>query len=527
MAAGDCGSADRRIGATRMAVESENVQTLMEWLAQGSPVRSALPAAEALIEKLVAVVFQGDAQWTDRRDHADDYRDTLSAWLAADSGHEQQFAALTTPGADPGMFVDWFLPVVARWESVAAGQQSAATQDNGDVAAAEPGRYSEPARDDAYGLIYRYDHQTGVYEWYDEASQIWQDQAWADQHTTGGPGATTHTPADDSPAGPAPGWDENWKMFYRVDANGAYQFADALIPGDKSSGWDEQWLSQEQVVARTSAPQPTATPAATATATDPHGALGAKVQKPATPHVAGSAHAQTHPASAGQAGARQTRQPATVPAEGHEDPALSGAHWSQLFPSLGNDITHLDADFGQRVAHFIAAMEDAGIEVVVVGARRSPQRAYLMHWSYKIFKGGTSAQEADLPNNRLAGVDIRWAHTDKDGAYDPKASVEGAKSLYHALGIAESLGVAPSLTSNHIAGRAVDMTTTWHKDSITIRKADGTDVVITTASAGERSDNNPDLHDVAESYGIVHFASQKGAKSLPAGDKNHWSYNGR
>jgi len=164
----------------------------------------------------------------------------------------------------------------------------------------------------------------------------------------------------------------------------------------------------------------------------------------------------------------------------------------------------------------------------VVGAKRSPERAYLMHWSYKIVKEGTPATEADQDENRPKGVtDIRWAHSDEHGVYDPAASVRAAAALYHALGVSERLAVEPSLISDHIAGRAVDMTTTWHKDSITIRKLDGSEVVIQTTGADERTDDNPDLHEVAESYGVIHFASQKGAKSLPAGDKSHWSYNGR
>ena len=474
-----------------MAVESENIQTLMEWLARNSPVRSAVTCADALAEKLAAVVFQGDTQWTDRPDQADGYRDALGTWLATDSGHEQQFAALTAPHADPTMFVDWFLPVVAGWESLSAGQQSTAGQNGGDSADVDPGRYSEPARDEGYGLTYRYDHQAGAYEWYDEDGQTWRDQTWADQRAASGSGATTHAPSSEPGAGPAPEWDENWKMFYRVDAGGAYQFADAVTPGDKSSGWAENWLSREQVVART----------------------------------AGSSHAKTHSASAPQAGSTHAQQPARS-AQGQQDSALSGAHWAALFPSLGNDITHLDGDFGPRVGAFITAMKDAGIEVVVVGARRSPERAYLMHWSYEIYKNGVSAQHADQAANKHKGVAIRWEHTDANGAYDPKASLEGAKSLYHALNVAENLAVAPALTSNHITGRAVDMTAVWHKDSITIRMADGTDAVITTTGAGERTDDNPDLHKVGESYGVIHFASEKGAKTIPAGDRNHWSYNG-
>lgn len=269
-----------------------------------------------------------------------------------------------------------------------------------------------------------------------------------------------------------------------------------------------------------------------AQAADAHAALGAKVQTSASPRVVGSArpqvHPQAHPTSSAQAGAAHAHPAAAGSAPSQEDPNLSGAHWAVLCPSLGNDIKHLDGDFGPRVARFISAMRDAGIEVDVVGARRSPERAYLMHWSYKIVKEGTPATAADQDKNRPKGVaDIRWAHTDEHGVYDPAASVQAAAALYHALGVSENLAVEPSLTSNHIAGRAVDMTTTWHKDSITIRTFDGSEVVIRTTGAGERTDNNPDLHEVAESYGVIHFASQKGAKTLPAGDRNHWSYNGR
>ena len=286
-----------------MAVDSENVRKLMEWLAQDSPVRPGAVAAGTLAEKLTALVFQGDAQWPERSDQADGYRDALSDLLAA-SGDEQQFVALTTPDADPDVFVDWFLTVVTGWESLASSsQQSAEPEDRGDPADAESGRYSEPARDDGYGLTYRYDHQAGAYEWYDEAGQAWRDQAWADQYATGGSGAAAYASADgsstaDSPPAafgtgaspstpstasvdePAPAWDENWKMFYRVDADGMYQFADAAIPGDKSSGWDETWLSHEQVVARTAGqqqPQSEATTPHAAAADAVHNAMLAAV----------------------------------------------------------------------------------------------------------------------------------------------------------------------------------------------------------------------------------------------------------
>jgi hypothetical protein len=288
-----------------MAVEAANVQQMMGWLAQGGAVASS-PAAEALVQRLAAVVFQGDAQWADRPEQADAHADALSAWLGAE---ESQFADLTKPDADPGVFVDWFLLVVAGWRGPTAGDGGAAAglenpnfdgtsgtefyrfdeaaqeyqyssaADGGDWATYEQRRYAEPARSGAYGLAYRYDQRDGVYEWYDEAGGMWQDQAWADQHAAAGSGAAAQGPAAGSPAGPTPEWNENWTMFYRVDADGAYQFADAVSPGDEASGCSDVWLSQEQASARSAAGQrrPAAADPHAAAATALHNAMLAAV----------------------------------------------------------------------------------------------------------------------------------------------------------------------------------------------------------------------------------------------------------
>ena len=80
-----------------MAVESENVEQLMEWLADGSAVRSADAAAETLVEKLGTLVFLGDQDWPNHADRVARYRDGLSTWFAEDGGgRESQFVALTS-----------------------------------------------------------------------------------------------------------------------------------------------------------------------------------------------------------------------------------------------------------------------------------------------------------------------------------------------------------------------------------------------------------------------------------------------
>ncbi|MEZ0090784.1 hypothetical protein [Streptacidiphilus sp. EB129] len=266
-----------------MAVENENVEKLMEWLADGSPARSAHAAAGTLVEKLAVLVFDGEQGWADNAGQVDGYRDDLRAWFANDGGREFQFIELTGPDADPGVFIDWFLPVVTAWEDQGAQADPGAVGYGGyDEAGLQnpnwdgtPGtefyrcdeatqeyfyadgsdsvewltydqrRYAEPVRDENYGLDYRYDNRDQVYEWHDEATGTWRDQAWADGLVAG-----DEAPGGENSETTEPGWDENWSMFYRIGPGGTYEFADAVTPGDRSSGCGDGWLSQEQVLAR-------------------------------------------------------------------------------------------------------------------------------------------------------------------------------------------------------------------------------------------------------------------------------------
>lgn len=290
-----------------MAVQNENVEQLMRWLADGSDVRSAHAGADALVEGLAALVFQGDAGWPDHTDRVDAYRALLAGWFADDGARTSQFDGLTQPGADPGTLIDWFSQVVRDWEQrsahtetgtgthtdtgtagaagdagggTAAGSPNpnsdgtpgteyyryeeatgdylyAATADSTDWATYEARRYSERVSDDSYGLDYRLDRTHQVYEWYDEAAATWRDQAWADQHAARGGAGAPATAAQPADGVAAPEWDAKWAVFYRVGPGGEYEFADAVTPGDQSSGCSGRWLSQEQAAARdaTAAPE--------------------------------------------------------------------------------------------------------------------------------------------------------------------------------------------------------------------------------------------------------------------------------
>lgn len=268
-----------------MAVETENVECLMGWLADGSPAR-ALTGADRLVEKLAAVVFDGDYGWPMSTFHVDDFRDALRAWFAEDD-RESRFVDLTDPDADPGALIDWFLRVVLEWEEQAARSHPddedadedaddeaprgwrntsydgtpgteyyrsdpatgeyvyAESEDDEEWVSYDRRRYSESDRDDAYRLTYRYDRKGGVYEWYDERTATWRDQAWADAQAAGAGGAAAGA-SERSEAT----WDENWGMFYRLGSNGIYEYADARSPGKESSGCGGVWLSAEQARTR-------------------------------------------------------------------------------------------------------------------------------------------------------------------------------------------------------------------------------------------------------------------------------------
>jgi hypothetical protein len=267
----------------------------MDWLADDSTARPAHAAAEPLVQKLAVLVFQGDSDWPNHVERVDAYRDALAEWFVGDTAGLSQFDGATGADADPGACFDWFVSVVREWEQragnhatgtashgstptglsnpncdgtpgtefyrldEATGQYLFATlSDSPDWATYEQRRYSEPARDDDYGLDYRLDRTQQVYEWYDEAADTWRDQTWADLHAAKrhDPTAAARTPGADN--GAPVEWDGNWAMFYRIGPGAVYEFADAVTPGDKSSGCTDRWLSHEQVLQRQAgaAPEP-------------------------------------------------------------------------------------------------------------------------------------------------------------------------------------------------------------------------------------------------------------------------------
>ena len=179
--------------------------------------------------------------------------------------------------------------------------------------------------------------------------------------------------------------------------------------------------------------------------------------------------------------------------------------WADKNAENSNKLDDLEASFKVQAAAFIKALENAGAKVRITTTKRSAKRAYLFHWSWKIALGKCKASDA----SKMEGVAIQWDHADAG------KSKSAAQEMVDGFGLAvpPKSTVAPSKTSNHIIGKAIDLTITW-TGSIKIKKKDGTEVAVNYVS---NVNGNTALHAVGKSYGLIKHT----------GDAPHWSYNGR
>lgn len=180
---------------------------------------------------------------------------------------------------------------------------------------------------------------------------------------------------------------------------------------------------------------------------------------------------------------------------------LSGQAWwhaNQAKYPNSNHLEDLEASFRQKATEFIAAMQAAGAIVSVKATRRSKQRAYLMHFSWKIAKG--TIGPAQVPPE--PGVDIIWDHGNST------ASKMGAQEMVDHFGLV----FQPSLNSLHIQGKAIDMDVTW-SGTLQITNKSG---VVVPIGAPHLGSSNTTLHSVGATYGVIKLAS----------DPPHWSATG-
>lgn len=181
---------------------------------------------------------------------------------------------------------------------------------------------------------------------------------------------------------------------------------------------------------------------------------------------------------------------------------LSGADWFRRnqarFPN-SDRVADLAPAFAAHVTQFLTALANAGTIVRISSTRRNRIRAWLMHYAWQVSHGAVAA--ADVPDEPEAG--ILWDHG------DDTRSVAAAAEMVRLFAIR----FKPSLTSNHIAGLAIDMTITW-SGPIEIVDAAGAKHAIDQPRNGNE---NGVLHTVGGSYGVRKLLS----------DPPHWSVDGR
>lgn len=146
-------------------------------------------------------------------------------------------------------------------------------------------------------------------------------------------------------------------------------------------------------------------------------------------------------------------------------------------------------------------MREASATVNIRSTRRNAIRAYLIHYCRRI--ANRDIEPVDVPKRE--GVDIQWNHG------NVRLSRQAARKMVNLFGLA----CRPSLNSNHIRGKAIDMNIRWRKDLFLGPLPNG---VFWGIVGGPRNGvHNRELHEVGESLGVLKLL----------GDPPHWSYNGR
>lgn len=196
-------------------------------------------------------------------------------------------------------------------------------------------------------------------------------------------------------------------------------------------------------------------------------------------------------------------------ASGQSQREKSGAQWASRFRG-STSLDDLRGSFKGKAEAFVGALRAAGATVIISATYRPPERAYLMHWSWRIAKRGFDP--ADVPV--MEGVDISWKHDDEEGKYSAQRSQAAARAMVDAFDI-QRLGVAPALRSRHTLGFGIDMNVGW-SGMLVVPDAYGFIVEVGTLP---RSGRNTQLHRVAASYSVIKY-------NRAGRDDPHWSDNG-
>ena len=176
-------------------------------------------------------------------------------------------------------------------------------------------------------------------------------------------------------------------------------------------------------------------------------------------------------------------------------------------------------------------------DVHINATYRPAERAYLMHYAWRIAVGGLDP--GDVPVGQMP-VRICWVHRDANGNFDIGASKNAAREMVGGPGcpvfpgphkgycmkdeavfdfdatMAQVISGRPQRNvTQHFSSLAIDMTISWGPGDLTITNGDGKQVTISTTP---QDGNNSDLGKVGATYNVF--------KVQQLSDPGHWSANG-
>lgn len=164
--------------------------------------------------------------------------------------------------------------------------------------------------------------------------------------------------------------------------------------------------------------------------------------------------------------------------------------WANENAQNSSQLIELERAFRENVETFIDALREGHASVRITSTRRNAKRAYLFHWSWRIATGNANASETTA----MEGIDIQWDHGNEE------SSKRGALEMVNGFGLAlpPRSNVAPSLTSNHITGKAIDMTIIWTGE-MSVKDSAGNSVKV---QFSPNANANTQLHKVGASYSV-------------------------
>jgi uncharacterized protein YgiM (DUF1202 family) len=208
------------------------------------------------------------------------------------------------------------------------------------------------------------------------------------------------------------------------------------------------------------------------------------------------------------AGAGQTSQPQPEPQQPQAAANVqrSGANWVSIATASGwtnsTEFSALDPSWGPRAEAFVTGLRAAGAQVHITAGLRHPNRAFLMHYAWGVAHGQYTPAQGNAAC-RGRGINIEWDHG------NAAASRAAAQALVNAFGLVHQA----SITSNHVHGLAIDMEISGLPASITMNGQ-----TYTTRRGASGAAAAESVVPIGRGMGVIWFG---------AGDRVHWSHNGR